>query len=168
MLFYRRRTSPASRSLGVHDHREEWGARILSLFGGAVDDPIKRCEAVLMHLPTLRHGGIQLRAMPELASAEVFRDFADALLDVILAEMQRTALRADSPQRHVYVRVLRVVMGCRHPFDLRAEVLLHSRDEIAGQPFQVGSVAELRRYDQLPEALIARFLPAFEPLPRCR
>ena len=61
------------------------------------------------------------------------------------------------------MRVLRVVVGHRHPFERRAEVPLHPRHQIASQPFQVGSVAELRRYDQLPEALIARLLPAFEP-----
>jgi hypothetical protein len=32
-----------------------------------------------------------------------------------------------------------------------------------GHPFQIGSVAAFRGYDQLPEALIAQLLPAFEP-----
>ena len=61
------------------------------------------------------------------------------------------------------VRVLRVVVGNRHPFERRAEIPLHPRHQFASQPFQVGSVAELGRYDQLPEALIARLLPTFEP-----
>ena len=112
--------------IGVHRHREEWGVGLFSLFGVAADGPIKRCEAVLMHLPTLRHGGIQLRAMPKLAGAEVFRDLADALLDVVLAEMQRATFRSGSPKSQMYMRMLRVVMGCRHPFDVRAEVFLHS------------------------------------------
>jgi hypothetical protein len=116
-----------------------------------------------MHLSTLSHGGIQLRAMPKLAGTEVFRNLADALLDVILAEMQRVALRADSPECQMHVWVLRVVVGRRHPFDLRAQVLLHPRNKIAGQPFHVRSIAEFWGYDQLPEALITGFLPAIEP-----
>ena len=39
-----------------------------------------------MHLSTLSLGGVQFRAIPKLACAEVFRDFADALLDVVPAE----------------------------------------------------------------------------------
>jgi hypothetical protein len=116
-----------------------------------------------MNLPTLSHAGIQLSAIPELAGAEIFRDFADTLLDVILAQMQRAALCADSPDRHVHMRMLGVVVGDCYPFKGRAEVLLHPRDEIAGQPFQVRPIVELRGYNQLPEALIAGFLPAFEP-----
>jgi hypothetical protein len=63
----------------------------------------------------------------------------------------------------MHVRVLRVVVGRRHPFDLRTEVLLHPQDKIAGQPFHVRSIAEFWRYDQLPEALVTGLLPAFEP-----
>src|SRR5580658_6123746 len=59
--------------------------------------------------------------------------------------------------------VLRVVVGCCHPFQCRAEVSLHSRDQIASQPLQVGSIPELRRHNQFPEAFVARLLPAFEP-----
>jgi hypothetical protein len=91
VLFYQRRPPTGSGPIGVHRHREEWGVCLFSLFGVAVDDPIKRGEAVLMHLPTLRHGGIQLRAMPKLAGAEVFRNLANALLDVVLDEVQRVA-----------------------------------------------------------------------------
>ncbi len=58
---------------------------------------------------------------------------------------------------------LRVVVRHRNPFKRRAEILLHRRGDIAGQPLQVGPVADLGEYDHLPQALIACFLPAFEP-----
>src|SRR5260370_14895226 len=62
------------------------------------------------------------------------------------------------------MRMLRVVVSYRRPFERCTEVPLHPQDQIASQPFQVGSIAELRRHDQLPDALIERLLPSFEPL----
>ena len=81
-----------------------------------------------MYLPTLSRGGIQRRSIAKLARAEIFRDFADTLLDVVPAETKRASFRADSPKGHVHVRVLRVVVGNRHPFERCAEVTLHPRD----------------------------------------
>ena len=106
-------------------HHEERGDRIFNLFGVALDDPIERCIAVLVHLTTLGRGRIQLRAMPQLAGAEIFSYFADAQFDVIPAEIERATFRADSPERHMHMRVFGVVVGCRHPFERHAEVLLH-------------------------------------------
>jgi len=83
VLFYQRRTTTDSGSPAVdRHHHEEWGERIFNLFGVAVDDPIERCIAVLVHLPTPGYGSIQLRTMPKLAGAEIFSYFADAQFDV--------------------------------------------------------------------------------------
>lgn len=79
---------------------------------------------MLLHLPTLGHGGIQLRTVPELAGAEIFSYFADAPFDVVPAETEWAIFRADSPESHMHMRVFCVEVGCRHPFERHAEILL--------------------------------------------
>ncbi len=83
---------------------------------------------MLVHLPVLSRSGIQLRSIPKLARTEISRDFADALLDVIPAETKRPSFRTDCTKRHVNVRVFRVVVGYRHPFERCAEITFHLRD----------------------------------------
>ena len=129
-----------------------------------LDGPVERSVAMLMYFPTLRHGGVELRTISKLACAEILSDFADALPDVVPAEAKRAAFRADSSERHVNVRVFRVVVRNRHPFERSSEIRLHPRQQIARQPFQIGSIAKFRRYDYLPKAFIAGPLPTFESL----
>ena len=107
MLFYQRRASTESGSLVVHRHHEELGVCFLSYVGVTPDDAIERCIAVPMHLDAPPDAGlrlsIQLCTIPHLAGAEIFSDFAGALLDVIPAEMQRARFRADSPKRPMHI-----------------------------------------------------------------
>src|ERR1700680_917677 len=91
------------------------------------------------------------------------RNFADARFDVIPIKTERPSFRTDPTECDMHMRVLGVVVRHRDPFERGPKVLLHPRDQIASQALQVGSVAALRRYDHLPEALVARFLPTFEP-----
>src|ERR1700738_4497195 len=113
-----------------------------------------------MRLPTLGHRGGPLRAIPKLARTEIFSDFADALFDVIPVEAERPSLRADSPERHVNVRVIGVVMRNRHPLERSSKVLLHLRHQIAGHLPKIDSVTKFGGDDYLPKAFIAGTLPA--------
>src|ERR1700687_4673429 len=115
-----------------------------------------------MHLPTLGHRGVPLRAIPKLARTEIFSDFADALFDVIPVEAKRPSLRADSPERHVNVRVLCVVMRNRQPLERSAKVLLQPRHQIAGRLPKIDSVTKFRGDNYLPKAFIAGTLPTFK------
>ena len=62
------------------------------------------------------------------------------------------------------VRVFRVVVDGRNPVERSSQIPLHPRQEIASQLLQVGSVAELGRHDQLPQAFVASLLPTLKPL----
>ena len=68
-----------------------------------------------------------MRPVPKLACAKILSDFADTLPDVIPAEAQRSSPGADAAERHVNVRVLRVVVRNRDPFEWSSEILLHAR-----------------------------------------
>ena len=148
--FHERRTPARSNAAGIFRHREEWGVRRLGPVGIALDHAVERSVAVLMHFVALSRCGIQLRPMAKLPRTEILRDFADALLDVVAADPKRPSFRADSSERHMHVRVLRVEVGHGHPFERRSKVALHTRDHLARQPFQVDPVAELGRHDHLP------------------
>jgi hypothetical protein len=43
---------------------------------------------MLVHLPALRCGGVELRAIPKLPCAEIFGSMPDTLLDVVPAEVK--------------------------------------------------------------------------------
>jgi len=48
----------------------------------------------------------------------------------------------------VNVRVLCIVVGNRHPFEGRTEIILHALDQAARQAGQIDSITKFRRYDQ--------------------
>jgi hypothetical protein len=124
VLFYQRLgTQPGARTLR---DGEAWKACFLRLSGITLDHAIERCVAVLMYLAALCRCGIRFRTVPQLARAEIFRNFADALFDVVLAETKRPPFDVDTAQGDVNVRVLCVVVRYCHPFHRRAEVPLHS------------------------------------------
>ena len=60
------------------------------------------------------------------------------------------------------VRVFCIVVGNRHPFEGRPEIILHALDQTARQAGQIDSITKFRRYDQFPKPFIARGLPALE------
>ena len=67
-----------------------------------------------------------------------------------------------APDNHVNVRVFRIVVGNRRPFEGRPEIILHALDQTARQVGQIDPITKFRRYDQFPKPFIARCLPAFE------
>src|SRR5580658_2398275 len=61
------------------------------------------------------------------------------------------------------MRVLRVVVGNRSPFQGRPQLVLHALDQTARQAGEIDPITKFRRHDQFPEPFIARGLPALEP-----
>jgi len=60
------------------------------------------------------------------------------------------------------MRVLRVVVLHRNPFQIRSHILFHLFDQTARQPRQLYPITEFRRDDQFKQSLVPRALPAFE------
>jgi len=70
----------------VPHHCEERRLHIFRPQCIALDGAVKGRVAVLVYLSTLRRGGVELRTIPKLACAEIFRGAADALPDIVPAE----------------------------------------------------------------------------------
>jgi hypothetical protein len=68
---------------------------------------------------------------------------------------------------YVNMWVLRIEMRDSNPVQARAEIFLHSADQIPGQLVQVDTFAEFGRYDHFPEPRIAGFLPPLENVSQC-
>ena len=75
---------------------------------------------------------------------------------------------SDAPDNDVNMRVLRVVVLNRHPFEVRSQILLHLLDQIARQAGQIDPITKFRRDDQFPEPFIARAPASFRAARRCR
>ena len=103
-----------------------------------------------------------MRTIPELAGAKILSDLADALSDVIPAKSNWEAFGTDASKYHVNVRVFRVVVRNRDPFKPGSQIRVHLRHQVSRQLPEIGSVAEFRRDDDLPETLTAGPLPMFE------
>jgi hypothetical protein len=102
--------------------------RGLSAFGSvsiSLDYAVKRRVAMLMYLATLRIGGIQFRPIPKLASAQILRDVADTLPNEVPAEAKGPTFRSYASQRNMNMRVLRIEVGRRYPFEARTKIGLH-------------------------------------------
>src|ERR1700733_1733514 len=119
---------------------------------------------MLLNFPALGLGCVPLRAIPNLACAEILRDFADALLDVIPAKANWEASGADASERHMNMRVFRIEVRNRQPFKRSTEILLYLGQKVASQLPEIGSVAKLRRDYYLPKAFIAGPLPILKSL----
>ena len=105
--------------------REERG---LSGFGSVsipLDDPVKRRITMLVYLATLRIGGIEFRPIPKLAGAQLLRDVADTFPNEVPAETKGPTFRSRASQRNMNMRVLRIEVSRRYPFETRAEIGLH-------------------------------------------
>jgi hypothetical protein len=147
----------------IRRSREKRRIRLLGHVGIAIDDPVERCVTMLPYLPALCSGGILFCSKPTLPGAEVFRNLTDARFDEIPIKPDRPSCRANSPKCHMDVWVLGIVVRDGDPFERGPKVLFHPGDKIASEALQVDSVAEFWRYDQLPETLVTRLLPTFEP-----
>ena len=84
------------------------------------------------------------------------RDFFD--------DMAARALRGKlaGPYRVVSVRVLGIEMCHGGPLEPCVQILFHAPHEPAGQHLQIQAISELRRDDELEQALIADVLPSAE------
>jgi hypothetical protein len=60
------------------------------------------------------------------------------------------------------MRVLRVVVLHRNPFEIRSQILLHLFDQTARQARQLYPITEFRRDNQFKQPLVPRALPTFE------
>jgi hypothetical protein len=115
-----------------------------------------------MDLAPLRFGCIQLGPIAQLSCAKILSNRPDAFFDVSPVQLKETAIISNSPKGHMDVRVLGVMVGHRRPLELRSEVLFHSRHNVACEPFQIDSLAELWGYDEFPEQPIACRLPLLQ------
>jgi len=113
-------------------------------------------------LSPLRFSRIHFRPVPELKSAQVLSDCTNTVLYVIAVYLQARTVIPNSPQSDMNVRVLRVEMchGC--PLEPSVQILLHASHELACQLLQIQAISELRRNDELEQALIASLLPNAE------
>jgi hypothetical protein len=88
---------------------------------------VQGCEPLLRHFSPPRFRDIQGGSVSQLSCREVFGARADPPLDVIRRQPQRFTSRY-AAERHMNVRVLRVEMGNRHPFERVAEVGFHAAE----------------------------------------
>src|ERR1035438_10412536 len=84
------------------------------------------------------------------------------MLHVVPAQSQRLTVTSDAADHDVNMRVLRVVVLHRNPFQIRSQILLHLFDQTARQARQFYPITEFRRDDQFKHPLVPRALPAFE------
>src|SRR5262249_52235096 len=82
--------------------------------------------------------------------------------DVITRESQRSTHFVSSAKRNVYVRMLRVEVGCCDPLKRSAQVVLHKFDELPRLVFEVHPFAKLWRHNNFENAVVAGFLPCVQ------
>lgn len=81
------------------------------------DDPVQRRVPVLADSPSFRGGRVQFRPVSKLLGAEVFGNAPNAALDILAVQINRVALTVYPTKRDVNMRVFRVVMCNRDPFE---------------------------------------------------
>ena len=109
-----------------------------------VDRPVQRRKSALLNFAAFRSHRIQVVTMSQLPGAQILRDGPDAVANVIAGQFQSGFVVPDAAQGNMYMRMLSIEMRDGHPLQLRSEVFLHPRHEIAGQPVKVEPLAELR------------------------
>src|SRR6185437_14408488 len=105
------------------------------------------------------------RAIPQLAGTQVRRNTPNPLLHILTAQTQSLAAISHTPNHHMNMGMLGVVVLCRYPFEICSQILLHPSEQFARKSWQIHFVTEFRRHDNFPHLLIARSLPALK-LPR--
>src|ERR1700678_4496189 len=115
---------PETRSVRIFRDCQEQGVN-LGLRRIALDDAVQRRIAQFVDFPTLRVSGVQLRAIPKLARAQVFSGTADAFPNEIPAQTDWSPFCADASQCNMNMRVFGIEMGHREPFEPHAEVPLN-------------------------------------------
>ena len=104
----------------------------------------KRCEPRLSNFAPFRLRRVELRSVPELARAQVLSNFPNPVLDVLPAKAQRLTVVSAAPDNEVNVRVLRIVVSNRRPFEGRPEIVLHALDQTACQAGQIDAITKFR------------------------
>jgi len=105
---------------------------------------------------------VALGSVPELAGTQVLGNAPNPLLQVVPTQTQGLTITSDAADHDVNMRVLRVVVLHRNPFQIRSHILFHLFDQTARQPRQLYPITEFRRDDQFKQSLVPRALPAFE------
>jgi hypothetical protein len=108
-------------------------------------------------------GCVQIGTVPELAGAQVFGYGTNPLFDVVSAQVNWSPLHADAPYRNVNMGMFSIEMTDGNPFQGNSDMLSELFHQIARQAREVKALAEFRRDDDLPHALVPRSLPRFEP-----
>jgi hypothetical protein len=99
--------------------------------------------------------------LAELRRAKILGGVTNAHLDVLTIEAQFAPV-GPSAKSHVNVRMLRIEVRDRAPFQLSREFRFHPAQRFAGQPGQIHALSELRREDQLESPLVACGLPSIK------
>jgi hypothetical protein len=129
----------------------------------ACDHSVERRESVLEYLASLCLEYIVFSAVPKLPGTQILRNAPNSTFHVVAIEAEWLAVVPHASKSHVDVRVVGIEMADRYPLEPGPEVLLHLLHQAIGQTLQVGAVAEFRRDDEFPKALVFRFLPLAKP-----
>jgi hypothetical protein len=105
---------------------------------------------------------VGLRAVAERLGGQLSTARADAVLHVLAVQEERPSGLVPAADGHVDVRVGRVLVVDRHPFEPRPEIPLHRVQDAAGVVDQVEGLAPLGGQDHFPQPRILGPLPAFE------
>src|SRR5579871_3468307 len=114
-----------SRATWVLVDQEERGFSVFGVVSLPLDNAVERRVTILIYFTTLRICGIEFRPIPKLASAQILSNVADTLPNEVPAEAKRSTLRSYASQRNMNMRVLRIEVSRRYPFETRAEIGLH-------------------------------------------
>jgi hypothetical protein len=82
-----------------------------------------------------------------LLRCQFFGVLPDASFDVLSREPERYATFVNAAKSNVDMRMLRVPVDDRYPFELRSKISLHSLHQIAHVLFQIEPFAEFGRDD---------------------
>jgi hypothetical protein len=86
-------------------------------------------------------------ARAHLLRDQVARPIAHALLYIVARDDQVLAVVAHAAHDQMDMRMLGVPMTDRHPFEPRAEILLHLAHQLAGEALEVGHFQRVVRRD---------------------
>ena len=106
---------------------------------GVADElPIELGPALGVDLALERAADVEIAARPEFLRDEVLGPGAHTFLDVVAGDDEVVAVVGHAAHDEMDVRMLGVPVIDGDPVELRAEILLHLADEVAGEGLEVG------------------------------